>query len=132
MIDRDIKEELEVQEGGNYVFVIDRSGSMYSAITIAKEALVLFLQSLPPKSKFNIVSFGSDFVWYSSKLMENSKDKIKQAAEHITSTFEADLGGTEIYKPLKSIYGKISENSQVFLLTDGGVGNTQQVVDLIK
>ena len=53
--------ELEPQE---FIFLIDRSGSMYQgdkAIKTAKEALKLFLHSLPDGSFFNVVSFGTNF-----------------------------------------------------------------------
>ena len=53
--------ELEPQE---FIFLIDRSGSMYwgeKPIKTAKEALKLFLHSLPDGSYFNVVSFGSHF-----------------------------------------------------------------------
>jgi Mg-chelatase subunit ChlD len=46
----------------DYIFLIDRSGSMSGQrINLAVGALKLFLHSLPIGSKFNIVSFGSNF-----------------------------------------------------------------------
>ena len=46
-----------------FIFVIDRSGSMHGqSINLAVEALLLFLHSLPLGSKFNVYSFGSRFV----------------------------------------------------------------------
>ena len=49
------------------------------------------------------------------------------------SKFDADLGGTEIYKPLELIFQQPMRKQfrQVFLLTDGAVSNTQSIVDLV-
>jgi uncharacterized protein with von Willebrand factor type A (vWA) domain len=53
-----------------YIFVIDRSGSMNGQpMQLAKEALLLFLHSIPLGSKFNVVSFGTNF----EKLFDTSK-----------------------------------------------------------
>ena len=65
-LDPDEDFDLEPQE---FIFLIDRSGSMYwgywgsgdTAIKMAKEALKIFVHSLPEGSKFNIIGFGSDF-----------------------------------------------------------------------
>lgn len=45
------------------------------------------------------------------------------------------MGGTEIYEPLKKILGeKVIEGypKQIFLLTDGGVSNTEGVIELVR
>lgn len=79
---------------GEYVFLLDRSGSMGGKrIEKAKEALVLFIKSLPKDAFFNVVSFGSssqrlfpDSQRYDNKSIEIAVAKVKQ--------MNADLGGT--------------------------------------
>lgn len=48
---------------------------------------------------------------------------------------KADLGGTEIERPLMSIFkSPVIEGypKQIFLLTDGEVSNTEVVIELVK
>jgi len=58
---------------GEFIFLLDRSGSM-SGIRIekAKEALIFFLKSLPSDSYFNVVSFGTNFSFLSKKPLKVS------------------------------------------------------------
>ena len=47
---------------GEYIFVIDRSGSMSGEyIANARETLMMFIKSLPVSCRFNIVGFGSSY-----------------------------------------------------------------------
>ncbi|XP_054651119.1 von Willebrand factor A domain-containing protein 5A-like isoform X2 [Dunckerocampus dactyliophorus] len=129
---------------GEFVFLLDRSGSMACAlnknqqretrISSARDTLLLLLKSLPMGCYFNIYSFGSSFehifpksVEYSEKTMEEALKKVKE--------MQADLGGTEILQPLKHIYSQPcipNHPRQVFVFTDGEVGNTKEVMSLVK
>lgn len=51
------------------------------------------------------------------------------------SKFDANMGGTEIYEPIASIFKQEADPTlprHIYLLTDGAVGNTKQIVDLIR
>ena len=107
---------------------------MTNTISLAREALILFLLSLPEGCKFNICSYGSKF----SFLFDNTRsvdydDKNCQLAISKVKEFEADFGGTDIFSPLNAIYAKHSEcnETHTFLLTDGAVYNTNQIVQLV-
>ncbi|KAL4484464.1 hypothetical protein ABPG74_019641 [Tetrahymena malaccensis] len=118
-----------------FLFLLDRSGSMSGQpIQKACEALILFLKSLPTDSYFNVVSFGSSY----QKLFESSIKYDTKSLEKAIKTikkYTADLGGTEIYKPLQSIFNEKKMegyNKQIFLLTDGEVESPKEVVKLIR
>ncbi|VDI27450.1 Hypothetical predicted protein [Mytilus galloprovincialis] len=118
-----------------FIFVIDRSGSMSNErIKKAKETLLLLLKSLPVGCLFNVVSFGSDFSTLFEQSEEYSEKTLDQALS-LQAQMEADMGGTEILQPLQQIYSKNCKQGyprQIFLLTDGGVSNTEEVIKLAK
>ncbi|XP_028429045.1 von Willebrand factor A domain-containing protein 5A isoform X2 [Perca flavescens] len=120
---------------GEFVFLLDRSGSMAgSRIKSARETLLLLLKSLPMGCYFNIYSFGDCYehifcksVEYSQKTMEEALKKVEEMG--------ADLGRTEILSPLKHIYSQpciSSQPRQLFVFTDGEVENTEDVINLVK
>ncbi|KNC51829.1 von Willebrand domain-containing protein [Thecamonas trahens ATCC 50062] len=123
-------------ERAELVFVIDRSGSMGgSKIEHARKALQLFLRSLPEDCYFNIVGFGSrtDFCFPRGRAVPYNDETLEVATAHIAG-MGADLGGTELLSPLRTIFATPAMkgfNRQVFVLTDGQVSNTNEVIRAI-
>jgi hypothetical protein len=61
------------------------------------------------------------------------KESLEDAVKKI-GTMRADMGGTEIYNPLlRILQNKVIDGypKQIFLLTDGGVSNTEGVIQLV-
>lgn len=84
----------------DYVFLLDRSGSMNGPkITLAKQALVIILKSLPEGSTFNIVSFGSEFEKMFEESIPVTYENIQKAIG-LSKSFQADMGGTELLTPI--------------------------------
>lgn len=112
---------------GDYIFLLDRSGSMGGTrIKKAKEALIIFLKSLPEDSYFNVISFGSSQSKMFHESQKYNEKSLKKAIESI-SPMNADLGGTEILYPISKILKeKVNPGypKHLFLLTDGDVSNT--------
>uniref|UniRef100_A0A3B4G5K1 VIT domain-containing protein n=1 Tax=Pundamilia nyererei TaxID=303518 RepID=A0A3B4G5K1_9CICH len=114
---------------GEFVFLMDRSGSMVSL-----SALLLLLKNLPMGCYFNIYSFGSSYEHIFLKSVEYSQETMQEALKNVDH-MEADLGGSGMLEPLKYIYNQPcipSHPRQLFVFTDGEVGNTKEVIDLVK
>jgi hypothetical protein len=119
-----------------YMFILDRSGSMNgNRMDLAKKALKLFIKSIDNHSYYNVISFGSDFELMEESFIIANDDNVDNSINKIND-FTADLGGTEILTPLKEFYNTMNnyKESQVkiIILTDGEVGNTDEVLNLIK
>ena len=128
----------EVINPSLFIFLIDQSGSMYGyRMKVASQALILFLQSIPVGSYYQIIGFGSNFELYDEKPKEYNKENIKISLK-IIEELEANLGGTDIYSPLKYIYDnpqyydEINLPRNIFLLTDGYINNKAETLNLIE
>eukprot|EP00977_Amphora_coffeiformis_P015931 scaffold4796_cov264-Amphora_coffeaeformis.AAC.4 len=122
---------------GEFIFVVDQSGSMSGAkMAQAREALLLLLRALPSGCRFNIVGFGSHFQALFARGSRPYNDDTLQTASKYASSMSANMGGTELLKPLQKILGQPRTRSgstrQVFVLTDGEVSNDTAVFDLIR
>ncbi|KAI2654016.1 von Willebrand factor A domain-containing protein 5A [Labeo rohita] len=129
---------------GEFVFVVDRSGSMdckmhhgndaQMRIESARDTLLLLLKSLPMGCYFNIYGFGSHFESFFPQSVVYNEDTMDEALKRVKS-MNADMGGTEILQPLKHIYSQPcypDHPRQLFIFTDGEVWNTKEVLDLVK
>nr|XP_015099568.1 von Willebrand factor A domain-containing protein 5A isoform X2 [Vicugna pacos] len=129
---------------GEFVFLMDRSGSMQSPmsnqnksqprIEAAKETLILILKSLPIGCYFNIYGFGSSYEAFFPKSVKYDQRTMEEALRRV-KLMRADLGGTEILAPLQAIYGGPSipgHPLQLFVFTDGEVSDTFRVIKEVE
>ena len=120
---------------GNFIFILDRSGSMYGQrIALAKLSLIYFLESLPENSKFNIISFGSYFYALSPENLISNDENIQKTLSLIEK-FLADMEGTELVDVIKEVKEKYLEknyNNRIFILTDGSILNEKDCFKEIK
>jgi Ca-activated chloride channel family protein len=114
------------------VFVLDCSGSMGgTSIEEAKRALSLCLKCLNEGDRFNICRFGSTY-----ELMQPESTPYTQrtldAAMAYVGRIDANLGGTELHEPLKSVLasGGSRQVRDIILLTDGQVSNEPAVIKM--
>eukprot|EP00090_Calanus_glacialis_P038770 TRINITY_DN6757_c0_g1_i1.p1 TRINITY_DN6757_c0_g1~~TRINITY_DN6757_c0_g1_i1.p1 ORF type:complete len:929 (+),score=240.22 TRINITY_DN6757_c0_g1_i1:18-2804(+) len=117
------------------VFLVDCSGSMSGqSMNLAKEALQVFLHSLPVNSFFNIILFGSTFKSLFPQSRQYDDDSLRDAKDSAAG-ISANLGGTEIFQPLQHIFQMpllAGLARQVFVLTDGQVSNSTACIDLVR
>jgi len=116
----------DVEVPGEYIILLDRSGSMTGPkISMAVNAVILFIKSLPANSKFNVVSFGSKFdSVYEESVMNTAENSIRTC--EIVKSFDADMGGTELFRPIEWVLSKESDPiypRTVILVTDGSVSD---------
>ena len=106
-------------------------------IRVTCKALVLFLQSLPPGSYYQLIGFGTEYVKYNSKPIEYTQDNVKNSISR-AQYLQANLGGTDLYHPIKDIYksheiyDNINLPKNIFILTDGETYRKKDTLKLIE
>ncbi|KNG51681.1 von willebrand domain-containing protein [Stemphylium lycopersici] len=116
------------------VFVCDRSGSMGGTrIELAKQALKVFLKSLPIGVKFNICSFGWQHTFLWPRSVTYSQQTLDEAMAHADS-FAANYGGTEMLQPLKATIEQRYKDMplEIMMLTDGEIWNQQDLFSYLN
>ncbi len=113
------------------VFVIDNSGSMSGpSIEQAKQSLALAISRLNPDDRFNVIRFDDTMTDYFNGLVAASPDNREKAIAYVRG-LTAD-GGTEMLPALQAALrnqGAVATGAlrQVVFLTDGAIGNEQQL-----
>ncbi|CAF0713764.1 unnamed protein product [Adineta steineri] len=120
-----------------FIFVVDCSGSMQdeNKIGLARQAMLLFFKSLPVNCHFNIIRFGSQYKPLFNEITAVYNETNAKQAEELIQGIQADLGGTELLRPLQWIEEHPPTQGharQIFLLTDGEISNVTQVLDLCR
>jgi Ca-activated chloride channel family protein len=116
------------------IFILDVSGSMAgTSIIQAKAAISLALRKLRPSDHFNIITFSNTAQALFSEAEPADRQHLQQA-NHYIDGIEAN-GGTEM-KPalLLALDGSHRHERlrQVVFLTDGAVGNEDELLQLIS
>ncbi|EJC80472.1 marine proteobacterial sortase target protein [Rhizobium leguminosarum bv. trifolii WSM2297] len=113
------------------VFVIDNSGSMSGpSIEQARQSLALAISRLNPDDRFNVIRFDDTMTDYFKGLVAGTPDNREKAIAYVRG-LTAD-GGTEMLPALEDALrnqGPVATRAlrQVVFLTDGAIGNEQQL-----
>lgn len=118
------------------VFVIDNSGSMGgTSMAQAKAGLIYGLGRLRPSDRFNVIRFDNTMDMLFSDSVPADAENVARAKGFVGS-LEA-RGGTEMVQPMRAALNDPRKNDSTFLrqvvfLTDGAIGNEQQLFDTIS
>jgi Ca-activated chloride channel homolog len=116
------------------IFVIDNSGSMGgTSIVQAKASLLYALGRLQPNDRFNVIRFDHTMDQLFADVVPADSDHLAQAKAFVTAL--QAKGGTEMIPPMRAALTDHNADGntlrQVVFLTDGCIGNEQQLFDTI-
>ena len=117
------------------IFIIDTSGSMSgTSLNEAKNALQLALNRLSSQDRFNVIEFNSVTHVMFAQPRPATPDVVAQAKQWV-DRLQA-TGGTEMMGALQAALLNQSQSSgvvrQVIFMTDGDVGNEEQLLAFIR
>lgn len=115
-------------------FVVDCSGSMSGyPIQKVKEAMYHCIQGISPDDTFQIIRFSSNASAFAPKPVPASRLHKEEALDYIQTLHGS--GGTRMIEGIKACldYPQAAERQRiVFFMTDGKIGNDDQILAAIK
>ncbi len=130
------KAEIQVAEAApkEILFVLDQSGSMNGLpIKMSKKFMVRALKTLGPDDHFNIIRFSSTAKALAPKPLPRTEESVELGLRTVRS-MEA-RGGTYFLKALQEALRQPHDPGRIriiFFLSDGFIGNEQQIFDAIR
>jgi|GEM_PF-3488768 len=124
------------QEGYDFVFLIDHSGSMQGTrIESARLGLEAALTSLSPQDRFQVVIFDSQYSFYKDTWTPVNGSTLAAAIQYVRQ-IQAN-SGTEMQPALDACFDFIQRNESprqpvIVFLTDGDVGNEKTLLQLVE
>ena len=118
------------------IFVIDNSGSMGgTSITQAKASLIYGLGRLQPNDRFNVIRFDHTMDVLFADSVPADAQHIGEATSFVNALQAA--GGTEMVPAMRAALtdhstGDTNSLRQVVFLTDGDIGNEEQLLETIN
>ena len=116
------------------VFVLDTSGSMEGfPIEKAKETMKLALDGLYPQDTFNLITFSGDTHILFPKPVPATKANLAKAQAFLAS--RDGNGGTEMMKAIRAALDPSDAQDHVRIvcfMTDGGVGNDEEIISEVQ
>lgn len=116
------------------IFVLDTSGSMSGfPLETSKALMRKAINNLRPDDRFNLITFAGSTAIMAPKPLNNTTPN-RQRALRFIDTLEGG-GGTEMMKAIDSALGGNLDPKKVRIvcfLTDGYVGNDQEIVAAVK
>ena len=114
-------------------FVVDTSGSMRGVpLDASKRLAARALQALGPRDTFNLIRFAGDNTVFSNDPLPNDGSGIEKAIAWLN--MQQGGGGTELLPALQAAFARPADPRRlrvVVFLTDGFVGNDQQILAAI-
>ncbi len=126
----------EVSKPRETIFVIDNSGSMEGPSMVqAKDSLIYGLSQMKPGDRFNVIRFDDTMDQLFADAVPADKENIDRAKAFV-GWLNAN-GGTEMIPPMRAalLDSHASDTShlrQVVFLTDGAIGNEQELFATIS
>lgn len=125
-----------ITEGRDWVFVLDRSGSMNGKYHTLMDATSQALSKLSSNDRFRIILFDDQVEELTSNWVNADEVSVAQISKSLNQS--STRGGTDLYRGLKSAIDMLDADrtSSIVLITDGvaNVGKTEKkdFIDLIS